>query len=121
MRKSELICDCDILHNDVLLKVKNNIEDDKYLYEISKFYKAMADNTRIKIIAALSIEQMCVCDICVLLNMTKSAISHQLKKLKDMNLVKCLKKGKEVFYSLKDDHVREVFEITSLHVKEKLL
>ncbi len=119
MSRSELVCDCDILHHDIVEKVKNLILDEATLTNISNFYKVLGDPTRMKIINVLDCSEMCVCDICVLVNMTKSAVSHQLKKLKDMNIVKCNKIGKEVFYRLSDFHVKEVFEISLEHIKEK--
>ena len=112
-------CDCDVIHQDVVEKVKSEMHDDDSLINMADFYKALSDSTRIKIINALYISEMCVCDISVLLNMTKSAISHQLKNLKELNLIKSRKQGKEVYYSLADRHVGIVFEITKEHVQEK--
>lgn len=112
-------CDCDVIHQDVVEKVKSEMLDDDSLINMADFYKALSDSTRIKIINSLYISEMCVCDISVLLNMTKSAISHQLKNLKELNLIKSRKQGKEVYYSLADRHVGIVFEITKEHVQEK--
>lgn len=112
-------CDCDVIHQDVVDKVKSEMLDDDSLINMADFYKALSDSTRIKIINSLYISEMCVCDISVLLNMTKSAISHQLKNLKELNLIKSRKQGKEVYYSLADRHVGIVFEITKEHVQEK--
>lgn len=112
-------CDCEVIHQDVVEKVKSEMLDDDSLINMADFYKALSDSTRIKIINALYISEMCVCDISVLLNMTKSAISHQLKNLKELNLIKSRKQGKEVYYSLADRHVGIVFEITKEHVQEK--
>lgn len=119
MGKNEISCDCEVIHDEVVKKVKDNMLDDENLIDMSDFYKALSDSTRIKIINALYISEMCVCDISVLLNMTKSAISHQLKNLKELNLIKSRRQGKEVYYSLADKHVNIVFEITCEHVKEK--
>lgn len=112
-------CDCEVIHQDVVEKVRSEMLDDDSLINMADFYKALSDSTRIKIINALYISEMCVCDISVLLNMTKSAISHQLKNLKELNLIKSRKQGKEVYYSLADRHVGIVFEITKEHVQEK--
>ena len=112
-------CDCDVIHQDVVEKVRSEMLDDDSLINMADFFKALSDSTRIKIINALYISEMCVCDISVLLNMTKSAISHQLKNLKELNLIKSRKQGKEVYYSLADRHVGIVFEITKEHVQEK--
>ena len=113
-------CDCNIIHHDKVKIVSNNLPDDELLLSMSDFYKALSDSTRIKILAALSIGELCVCDISSLLNMTKSAVSHQLQNLRDINLIKSRKEGKEVIYSLADEHVREVFEISKEHVLEAL-
>ena len=118
MGRSELECDCDVLHHETVNEVKRKMEDDEVLFEIADFYKALSDSTRIKIVHALDLSELCVCDISHLLNMTKSAISHQLKYLKDVNIVKARKQGKEVFYSLKDNHVKTVIEISLNHIKE---
>ncbi len=112
-------CDCEVIHQDVVEKVRSEMLDDDSLINMADFYKALSDSTRIKIINSLYISEMCVCDISVLLNMTKSAISHQLKNLKELNLIKSRKQGKEVYYSLADRHVGIVFEITKEHVQEK--
>jgi ArsR family transcriptional regulator len=92
-------------------------EDD--LCDLSDFFKVLGDSTRTKIMWALDESEMCVCDLAVLLNMTKSAISHQLQCLKQANLVKYRKEGKVVFYSLSDDHINAIFEKGLEHIKEK--
>lgn len=88
------------------------------LSDLSDFFKVIGDGTRIKILWALDENEMCVCDLANLLNMTKSAVSHQLRALRDNNLVKFRKSGKEVFYSLADNHVKEIFEQGMIHIKE---
>lgn len=113
-------CDCNIIHKDTLEEVKSKMPSDELLIDMADFYKALSDSTRIKIIAALAHNELCVCDISSLLNMTKSAISHQLQNLREMNLIKGRKNGKEVFYSLADRHVEEVFEVSREHVLEEL-
>ena len=119
MGKTELICDCDIVHKDVVDKVKREILDEITLLNIANFYKALSDSTRIRIINALDCNEMCVCDIAVLINMTKSAVSHQLKYLKNKDIIKSRKEGKVVFYSLADDHVKQLFEVSLEHIMEK--
>ena len=118
MGKSEHICDCEIIHKQIFEKVKSEILNKQTLVSMSKFYKAFADSTRIKIINALNCHEMCVCDIAALLNMTKSAVSHQLKYLKLLNILSARKEGKIVFYSLADEHVKILFEICHEHIKE---
>ena len=119
MGRSELECDCEIIHNEAVEEVKRGLEDDQVLQAVSDFFKALCDKTRMKIVQALEIHELCVCDISVLLNMTKSAISHQLKYLRDLNIVKSKKVGKEVFYSLSDEHVQEIVEVAKRHIKEE--
>lgn len=119
MGKSELKCDCDIIHTDLVNKAKITLLNDDILIDISDFYKALSDSTRIKIINLLRDNELCVCDISSILNLTKSTVSHQLKNLRDMNLIKNKKRGKEVWYSLADDHVKDVFEISLEHIMEK--
>lgn len=111
-------CDCEIIHYDMVEKVKKRVLDEETLLSMADFYKALSDSTRIKIIDVLYEGELCVCDISVLINMTKSATSHQLRYLKEMNLIKSRKQGKEVFYSLADSHIIEVFEISKSHVLE---
>lgn len=111
-------CDCEIIHHDVVNNVRKRILNEKILLLMADFYKALSDSTRMKIIDVLYEGELCVCDISSLINMTKSATSHQLKYLKDMNLIKSRKQGKEVFYSLADNHVIQVFEISKLHILE---
>jgi ArsR family transcriptional regulator len=117
--KDDLYCDCDVIHADVVDKVKLKMPDEDELYDLSDFFKVLGDSTRAKIIWALDESDMCVCDLAVLLNMTKSAISHQLRSLRQANLVKFKKEGKVVIYSLTDDHVRAIFEKGLEHIREK--
>lgn len=110
MKNTQYTCDCEVIHDDVVAKVRAAMPDGDELYELANLYKVFADNTRIKILWALTCEKMCVCDLAVLLDMTKSAISHQLKTLRLAGVVKYDKQGKEVYYSLADDSVKEVFK-----------
>lgn len=120
MGKRELVCDCEVIHEDIVNKVKKNMLNEEVLLMMADFYKAFSDSTRVKIIDAIYENELCVCDISVLLNMTKSAVSHQLKYLREMNLIKARKAGKEVYYSLADKHVKEVFEISKEHILERV-
>jgi ArsR family transcriptional regulator len=112
----KLTCDCHAIHEDVIGRVRSAMPDGKNFYDLANLYKMFADKTRIKILWALSCEAMCVCDLAVLLGMTKSAVSHQLKSLRLANLVKYDKQGKNVYYSLADDHVRDIFERGFEHI-----
>lgn len=116
MGKNELECDCNIIHEDHIKNVKKTMMNEESLLLIADFYKALSDSTRIKIINILQENELCVCDIAVLLNMTKSAVSHQLKYLREMNIVKNKKTGKEVFYTLADEHVKQILSISINHL-----
>ena len=111
-------CDCDAIHEDVIARVREAMPDRENFYNLANLYKMFADNTRLKILWALSCEDICVCDLAVLLDMTKSAISHQLKSLRLANLVKYEKRGRNVYYSLVECHVRDIFEKGFEHVSE---
>lgn len=115
---NQLVCDCDVMHEEIVNKVKDSmIEKDKF-NKLASLYKMFSDSTRVQILWALNQNEMCVCDLAVLLNMTKSAVSHQLKSLRISNLVKFQKKGKVVWYSLADDHVKEILEMGIEHINE---
>jgi ArsR family transcriptional regulator, lead/cadmium/zinc/bismuth-responsive transcriptional repressor len=112
------ICNCNIIHQDVVRDVKNNIPNEKTLYELAELFKVLSDCTRVKILYALLNAEMCVCDIAALLGMTQSAISHQLRVLKQSRLVKHRRDGKVVYYSLDDEHVKQIFDQGLIHIRE---
>ena len=112
------LCDSNAIHEEVVERVRAAMPESKNFYDLAHLYKMFADNTRLKIMWALSCEEMCVCDLAALLGMTKSAISHQLKSLRLSNLVKYDKQGKVVYYSLADDHVKDIFEKGFEHILE---
>jgi len=116
--KSQYSCDCDVIHEDIVKRVRTVMPQGRDFHSLASLYKMLADNTRVKILFALSLSPMCVCDLAVLLEMTKSAISHQLKLLRLSNLVINTKQGKVVFYSLADDHVKDIFEKGFEHIRE---
>lgn len=111
-------CDCSVIHEDVVNEVKSRMPKEERLYDLAELFKVFGDTTRVKILWALDEAEMCVCDIAVLLNMTQSAISHQLRVLKQNKLVKNRKEGKVVYYSLDDDHVRQIFDQGLVHINE---
>lgn len=111
-------CDCNAIHEKVILQVKNTLPNDDDLQNLGDMLKIFGDKTRLKILFALLESQMCVCDISVLLNMTKSAISHQLRVLKQSKLVKFKKVGQRVYYSICDDHVKHILDQGLEHIKE---
>ena len=119
MSKNEYICDCNIIHQD---KVENTIKKMPSMQtfsQLAEFFKILGDKTREKILFALDQNEMCVCDIANVLGMSKSSISHQLGTLRKSGIVKCRKSGKEVFYMLDDNHVKEIFEIGMKHINHK--
>lgn len=119
MSKNEFICDCNVIHKDLVDKVSNEMLSDDLFYKIADFFKILGDTTRMKILYALDKSEMCVCDIANVLGMSKSSISHQLSTLRRSGIVRCRKVGKEVYYMLDDDHVKEVTEIGSIHIRHR--
>jgi ArsR family transcriptional regulator len=118
--KNDIFCDCDVIHGEIVDAVREKMPEERELYDLADFFKVLGDSTRARIICALDESEMCVCDLAVLLNMTKSAISHQLRSLKQTNLVKYRKEGKVVYYSLADYHVKEIFEKGLEHIRETI-
>jgi len=112
-------CNCNVIHEDVVKRVKETIPNEEDLYELADLFKVFGDSTRIKIVCALFQSEMCVCDIAALLGMNQSAISHQLRVLKQARLVKFRKEGKVVYYSLDDDHVKGIFDQGLAHINER--
>lgn len=112
-------CDCRPLNLDLVKKVRDEMPDFKKISDLSDFFKIMGDSTRLQLLIALQKKEFCVSDLSYLLNMTRSAISHQLKALRVSKLVKSRKDGKTVYYSLDDDHIREILEKSLEHIQEK--
>ena len=112
------IFECNVIHNDVIKKIKNTMPSDELIFDVAELFKVFGDSTRMKIICALLEEELCVCDIAAITNTTQSAISHQLRVLKQAKLVKYRKEGKVVYYSLDDEHVREIFMKGREHIEE---
>lgn len=110
--------DCEAINIDIVNKVRPKMPEMRRLYELSDFFKVMGDSTRIQLLWALEESEMCVGDLAVLLNMTKSAVSHQLKILRTAKLVRADKRGKNVFYALDDEHVKLILEKALEHVDE---
>lgn len=111
-------CDCSVIHQEIVTSVRAKMPEEETLYDLAELFKVFGDSTRIKILWALDESEMCVCDLAVLLNMTQSAISHQLRVLKQAELVKNRKDGKVVFYSLIDNHVKLMFDQGLIHITE---
>ena len=112
-------CSCDVIHEDIVKQVKKAMPEEELLYDLADLFKVFGDSTRIRILWALGAAEMCVCDIAYLLDMTQSAISHQLRVLKQAKLVKNRREGKTVYYSLDDDHVKQIFSMGLVHITEE--
>lgn len=111
-------CDYLCIHKDIVNQVLDNIPEETQLYDLAELFKVFGDSTRIKILFVLFQSEMCVCDIAQLLNMGQSAISHQLRVLKQAELVKSRRDGKTMFYSLADSHVRTIIDQGFEHIEE---
>ena len=120
MERKELVCDCNIIHEDAVNMAIKNRPDDKELINLSELFKILGDLTRIKIIWTLDNNELCVCDIANVLNMTKSSISHQLSILKNAGIVRYRKSGKEVYYTLDDEHINKLYEIGLEHLEHRM-
>ena len=112
------ICDCDVIHEDLVNETRNHIKSEDEYLNLATLFKMFGDKSRAKILHALEQNELCVCDLAVLLGVTKSAISHQLKALRLANLVKFRREGQVVYYSLADDHVKEILSIGFAHLNE---
>lgn len=119
MSKNEYICDCNMLHKELVNDTLSKMPEEKTLNNLADFFKIMGDPTRCKLLFALLQNEMCVCDLANVLSMTKSSISHQLSKMKNVGLVKSRKSGKTVYYSLDDQHISEIFEVGIEHINHK--
>lgn len=111
-------CDFIHAHEEIVERVRQELPDEDTLYDLSELFRIFGDSTRIRILYVLFEAEMCVCDIAALLGMTQSAISHQLRALKNARLVKSRREGKTVFYALADDHVKTIIDQGIEHVKE---
>jgi ArsR family transcriptional regulator len=112
-------CSCTVIHEEIIERAGKMMPREGVLNELAELFKVFGDPTRIKILHALFVSEMCVCDIAALLEMNQSAISHQLRILKQARLVKYRRDGKVVYYSLDDQHIMEIFDRGLAHVNEK--
>lgn len=113
-------CGCEYIHAhaDIINKVNEQMPEEDKLYDLADFFKVFADSTRVKMLYVLMCSEMCVCDLAQVLNMTQSAISHQLRTLKQMNLVRNRRDGKTIFYSLADGHIKTILSQGLDHIEE---
>ena len=114
----ENFSECNVLHEETVKKVKQKMPEDGFIYDLAELFKVFADSTRMKIIYALLEEELCVCDIANIVGTTQSAISHQLRLLKQSKLVKFRREGKTIFYSLDDEHIEQIVKKGSEHIEE---
>ena len=114
----EALCDCEIIHPEAVEQVRQSMTTGEEYAQLAALLKMFGDPTRVKILHALEQQELCVCDLAALLELTKSAVSHQLKTLRLANLVKYRKEGQVAFYSLADDHVQAILETAFEHVRE---
>ena len=120
MEKKELMCDCNIIHQNAVDMALKNKPEEKELENLTTLFKILGDSTRTKILWILDHHEMCVCDIANVLNMTKSSISHQLAILREAGIVRFRRNGKEVYYTLDDEHISRLYEIGLEHINHKL-
>ena len=107
------------VHQDAVDRALSSMPDEEALYEAADFFKMFGDPTRIKILHALFVSELCVCDLSILLGVSQSAVSHQLSGLRQLNLVRYRREGKTVYYSLKDRHVKMIVDMGMKHIMEK--
>lgn len=112
-------CEVTAVHPDVVAQVRAALPDEDTLYDLAELFKVFGDSTRTRILSALSCRELCVCDLSELLGMTKSAVSHQLRILRQTKLVRARRQGREVRYALDDDHVSEIFRLALTHLQEE--
>ena len=118
MKKTTESCDNHYVHEDRVRSARKALRDEQTTQDLSETFKVLSDPTRLQIVIALTKEELCVCDIAALLGMTDSAISHQLRMLKHLRLVKHRKKGKMAYYSLDDAHIENLIHVATQHVAE---
>ncbi len=118
IQNNENVCEYEHVHEDVVEQVSVDMPNEDLLYDVAELFKIFGDSTRIRILSALTQAELCVCDICTLLCMSKSAVSHQLRILRQSKLVRSRRDGKEIYYSLDDEHVQKIIELAIEHTKE---
>ena len=111
-------CSCNVVHEDIIEQVQKTMLEEETIHNLSEFFKVFGDSTRLKILKALMESEMCVCDLTTLLSMNQSAVSHQLKLLRQTKLVKFRRMGKIVYYSLDDQHIKKIFDLGVTHINE---
>lgn len=118
-RRQDDHCEETLVHEDAVARLGSRMPEDGKLEDVAELFKMFGDPTRARIICALSMEELCVCDLTALLGMQQSAVSHQLRLLKAVRLVRSRKQGREVYYSLDDQHIQSIFAMAFAHVSEE--
>ena len=118
-KKREDLCEELHVHEDVVSRLGHHMPEDQKLEDVAELFKMFGDKTRARILCALSMEELCVCDLTALLGMNQPAVSHQLRLLKAVRLVRSRKQGREVYYSLDDQHIQSIFAMAFTHVSEE--
>ena len=118
-RKNNDICEVTCIHKEAVERVKKEIINNKEVSDLAATFKVMGEPSRVRIIQALSLSELCVCDLAAVLNMSNSAVSHQLRLLRNLRLVKYRKEGKIVYYSLDDEHIINLFNEGLVHIRHK--
>lgn len=119
MSEKNFTCDCDVIHQDIVNDTVSRMQPEDEYTRLAMLFKMFGDPTRVRILHALELNEMCVCDLAHLLGVTKSAVSHQLKALKLSNLVKSRRDAQIIYYSLADDHVKEIIDMGFEHLNEE--
>jgi ArsR family transcriptional regulator len=118
-RDEELLCQCEDVHDEAVKRARESMPGENETADLADFFKVFGDSTRMRILFALDAGEMCVCDLSCAVGMTKSAVSHQLRSLRQSDLVASRRVGKNIFYSLADEHVRVIIEMAREHLTEK--
>ena len=114
IEKCEFLC----VHEEIVHEVLRKMPEEEILFDLAEFFKVFGDSTRIRILYALRETELCVCDIASLLGLTQTAVSHQLRVLKNAKMVKARRNGKTVFYSLDDSHIHSILDMGICHLEE---
>ena len=112
-----LRCEESFIHEDQVLIAQEHLIDGLTSTHLARTFQALSDPTRVRLISALTHAELCVCDLAAVLGMSQSSVSHQLRSLRDLRLVKSRRLGREIFYTLDDDHIRELYELGLKHVQ----
>ena len=119
MAKGEFCCSENVIHEGAVAEVREKMHSGEALDTVAGFFKVLGDGTRMRMISALAVRELCVCDLAELLEMGQSAVSHQLRLLRQARLVRCRREGKSSVYALDDDHVEKIFRLGLSHIEEQ--